>query len=392
MTSAIHGLPVDETVFPARDVVELLRALVAIDSVNPSLVAGAAGETAAADFIENWASHTGLVTHRLEGSPGRPSVIVESRPTSSGKSLLLCGHADTVGPGQMENAFLPRVDGDRLYGRGGYDMKAGLAAALIACREAARLDLPGRVVVAAVSDEEHSSLGVQEVLGRVSVDAAIVTEPTELVVAVAHRGFVWTEIEVIGVSAHGSRPHLGRDAILKTGPILVALEDLNTALRGRTHPRLGRGFVHGSLIAGGREESTIPDRCLLTIERRTLPGESVEDVERDIAELLARCQTADPELMTRTRTILARPPFRIDERAELVTIVREAAADVLRHPVDVAGVSYWADASLIAAAGIPTLLFGPNGDGAHGDLEWVSLSGTVACAQTLVAVAERFCR
>jgi acetylornithine deacetylase len=128
MTNAIHGLPVDETVFPARDVVELLRALVAIDSVNPSLVPGAAGETAAADFIEDWASHAGLVTHRLEGSPGRPSVIVESRPTSGGKSLLLCGHADTVGPGQMENAFLPRVDGDRLYGRGSYDMKAGLAA------------------------------------------------------------------------------------------------------------------------------------------------------------------------------------------------------------------------------------------------------------------------
>jgi acetylornithine deacetylase len=142
-------------------------------------------------------------------------------------------------------------------------MKAGLAAALVACREAARRGL--EVTVAAVADEEHSSLGVQEILR-----------------------------------------HVRADAIMKTGPVLTALADLSERLRGRVHPRLGHGFVHASIIDGGREESTIPDRCTLTVERRTLPGETVEAVERDIAELLDRCRAADPALRVSSRTTLAR--------------------------------------------------------------------------------------
>jgi acetylornithine deacetylase len=304
---------------------------------------------------------------------------------------MLCGHTDTVGLGQMSAPLVPAVDGDRLYARGAYDMKAGLAAALVAAREASRLGLAGEVVVAAVADEEHSSLGVQEVLRHVRTDAAIVTEPTELTVATAHRGFVWTEIEVVGIAAHGSRPHLGKDAILKTGPILVALADLNQRLRSRTHPRLGRGFVHGGLISGGREESTIPDSCVLTIERRTLPGETLDDVERDVADLLASCRTADPELEVHSRTTLARPPFEIDDSADFVGTVTAAVTTALGAPAGLAGVSYWADASLIAAAGIPTVLFGPPGDGAHAQVEWVSIAGTLDCTRGLLATARRFC-
>ncbi|MGH8826187.1 MAG: M20/M25/M40 family metallo-hydrolase, partial [Jiangellaceae bacterium] len=285
----------------------------------------------------------------------------------------------------------PVIEGDRMYGRGTYDMKAGLAAALIAAREASRLNLPGQVIVAAVADEEHSSIGVQEVLAHIRTDAAIVTEPTELTVATAHRGFVWTEIDVVGVAAHGSRPHLGKDAILKTGPILIALSDLNEQLRGRTHPRLGSGFVHGSIIHGGREESTIPDSCRLTIERRTLPGETLEDVERDIAELLSRCRTADPELEASARTTLSRPPFEIADDERIVQSVAKAAMNVLGQPAELAGVSYWADAALIGNAGIPTVLFGPPGDGAHADVEWVSTRGTIDCAATLIRVAQDFC-
>ena len=127
----------------------------------------------------------------------------------------------------------PRVDGDRLHGRGGYDMKAGVAAALIACRDAAALGLAGDVIVAAVADEEHASLGVQEVLAAVRADAAIVTEPTELELIVAHRGFVWSEIEVTGRAAHGSRPHLGVDAIVKTGPILTGARRARRARSAR---------------------------------------------------------------------------------------------------------------------------------------------------------------
>src|SRR3954470_2699826 len=185
------------------DIVDLLSRLVAIDSVNPSLVPGGAGEGEIAAFVRDWAGAAGLEADLLEGTPGRPSVVVRAPGAGGGRTLLLCGHLDTVTVEGMAAPHTPRVDGDRLHGRGAYDMKAGVAAALIAAREAHRAGLRGGVVVAAVADEEHASLGVQEALRAVEADAAIVTEPTELELVVAHKGFVWIEIEVTGVAAHG---------------------------------------------------------------------------------------------------------------------------------------------------------------------------------------------
>lgn len=359
-------------------VARLTADLVAIDSVNPSLVEGGAGEARIAAFIGGWARDAGLEAEVLESTPGRPSVVVHARGTGGGRALLLCGHVDTVTVEGMTVApHDPRIDGDRLYGRGSYDMKAGLAAALVACREAAALGLRGDVVVAAVADEEHASLGVQEVLRSVSADAAIVTEPTELEVVVAHKGFVWIEIEVAGRAAHGSRPHLGEDAIVKAGPILSAIGELDAALAERTHPLLGRGSVHASTIAGGEELSSYPARCTIGLERRTLPGEAVADVEAEIGALLGSATQ---------RTLLVREPFEVDAEAEIVRLLREAAPEA-----PIGGASYWADAAFIAAAGIPTVMFGPGGAGAHAAEEWVSLADTEVVARTLVAVARRFC-
>jgi acetylornithine deacetylase len=374
-----------------EDITALLSALVAIDSVNPALVPGGAGEPEITAFIEGWARDAGLEAERLEATPGRPSVLVTARGRGGGGRLLLCGHTDTVGVERMADPHRPRVEGDRLHGRGAYDMKAGVVAALIAARECARLGLAGDVVVACVADEEHASLGVQEAVRHVAADAAIVTEPTELEVVIAHRGFVWSEIEVEGRAAHGSRPHLGVDAIVKMGPVLTALGELDAALAERTHPRLGRGSVHASLIEGGAELSSYPGRCVLGLERRTLPGETAATIEREIAALLERCAAADPELRAEQRTLLVRDPFEIDEDAELVATVRGAAEEVLGTPVTLAGASYWADAAFIAAAGIPTVMFGPSGEGAHAVEEWVSLRDTEAVARTLVRVAERVC-
>lgn len=371
-----------------EDVIELLTALVSIDSVNPALVSEAAGEARMAEYVQSWATQHGLSAERVEHTPGRPSVIVRSGP-GDGPTLLLCGHLDTVGIDGVTDPFTPRVHGDRLYGRGAYDMKAGLAAALIACRDAHRIGIAGEVVVAAVADEEHASLGVQEALRHVHADAAIVTEPTELRIATAHKGFVWTEIAVTGRAAHGSRPHLGIDAIMKTGPILLALDTLNRELATRrTHPTLGPGTLHASLIDGGREESTIPERCLLTVERRTLPGESRADVEADISDLLRRCRRADPELTVTSRTTLARDPFETGPDEAIVHALQRALVTTDPTPI---GVSYWADSAFIAAAGIPTVIFGPTGEGAHAHTEWVSISGTTECARTLTAVALEFC-
>ena len=327
----------------------------------------------------------------LEETAGRPSVVVRARGTGGGRTLLLCAHLDTVNVEGMTDPHRPRIDGDRLHGRGAYDMKAGLAAALVAARDALGLDLAGDVVVAAVADEEHASLGVREVLRAVGADAAIVTEPTELEVAVAHKGFVWSEVTVRGRPAHGSRPHLGVDAIVGMGRVLVEIGALDGALGSVRHPLLGRPSVHASVIRGGVELSSYPGECVLGLERRTLPGETAAAVEGELAALLDRCRAADPSLEAEHRTTLVREPFEVSRDAEIVALVEAVAAEVLPAPPAVGGVSYWADSAFIAAAGIPTVLFGPGGEGAHATEEWVSLSGTEAVAQTLTGVAERFC-
>ncbi len=372
-------------------VAELLSDLVAIDSVNPSLVAGGAGESEIAAHVARWARDAGLESEVLEATPGRPSVLVLARGTGDGATLLLCGHLDTVTTAGIDDALRPRIDGDRLYGRGAYDMKAGVAAALVACLRARALGLAGDVVVAAVADEEHASLGVQEALRAVRADAAIVTEPTELELVVAHRGFVWSEIEVTGRAAHGSRPHLGIDAIVKAGPVLTAIGALDAALGARTHRLLGRGSVHASVISGGEELSSYPARCVVGLERRTLPGDTQATVEAELERLLAGCRAADPAFAAEARTLLVRDPFEVPAEAPIVAHVREAATGVLGAPPAVTGASYWADAAFIAAAGIPTVMFGPAGEGAHASEEWVSLSSTEAVAEVLVAVAERVC-
>ncbi len=373
------------------DVIELTRALVAIDSVNPSLVPGAAGESEAAAFVAGWAGDAGLEVELVEATPGRPSVVASAPGNGGGRSLLLCGHLDTVGAGAMEAPFEARIEGDRLYGRGAYDMKAGVAAALVACRDAAQLDLAGDVVVAAVADEEHSSLGVQEVLATVGADAAIVTEPTEMEIAIAHKGFAWLEVEVQGRAAHGSRPQLGVDAIVKAGPVLTALGDLDERLGESRHPLLGRGSVHASLISGGNDLATYPARCTIGIERRTLPGEGAAEVERELAKLLGGCREADPLLETSCRTLLVREPLETGEDEPVVATLRETAAEVLGSRPPLSGASFWADSAFIAGAGIPTALFGPGGEGAHAAEEWVSIRDVESCVRVLARTASTFC-
>jgi acetylornithine deacetylase len=373
------------------DVVEVVSALVAIDSVNPSLVEGGAGESAIAAFVSDWAARSGLESTTLEETPGRPTVLVRAPGTGGGRTLMLCGHIDTVNVHDMPDAFVPRVEGDRLHGRGAYDMKAGVGAALLACREAARLGLAGDVVVAAVADEEHSSIGVQEALRALTPDAAIVTEPTEMAVAVAHKGFVWSEIDVAGVAAHGSRPHLGVDAIVKAAPILTAVGRLDADLAATEHPLLGRGSIHASTIKGGVEMSSYPAHCTIGVERRTLPGETAAKVDAEIADILERCRTADPQLVAEHRLTLVREPFEVDGDSEFVKQVVEAASEATGRRPEIGGVSYWADSAFIASAGVPTVLLGPGGHGAHAVDEWVSIDDTEAVTRALVEAAKIVC-
>jgi acetylornithine deacetylase len=366
---------------------ELAAELVAIDSVNPDLVPGAAGEGEAAAFVADRLAEAGLDVQVVEARAGRPSVIAVARGRGGGKTLLLNGHLDTVGVEGMDEPFRPRIADGRLYGRGAYDMKGAVAAAMCAVVDAVRLGLRGDLVLTAVADEELASVGTAAALERVHADAAVVCEPTELRLAVAHKGFAGFEVETSGRAAHGSRPDLGVDAISKMGRVLVELDALDGRLRERSpHPLLGSGSLHASLIAGGQEYSSYPERCVVTGERRTLPGESAADVERELAEVLAAARAADPGLVAEARLLVARDAFELDPEHDLVRAVARAAGGP-----EVVGVPFWADSGLIAAAGIPTVLFGPAGAGAHADVEWVDLASLDRCREVYVEVARALC-
>src|SRR4051794_33333362 len=262
---------------PVSELFELVRELVAIDSVNPEVVPSGAGEGAIARFVAEWLERAGLEVTLQEVVTGRPNVVGTRRGSGAGRSLVFNAHMDTVGVAGMDGPHEARIEGDRLYGRGSYDMKAGLAAAMSAAVSVG--PLAGDVIVAAVIDEEAGALGTRAFIDAYSADGAIVTEPTEEQVAIAHKGFVGFAIETAGRAAHGSRPDEGIDAIVGMGPVLTALGQLDEGLEAeRMHPLLGRASVHASLIEGGQEFSSYPDRCLLTGEWRTLPGDGADDI------------------------------------------------------------------------------------------------------------------
>jgi acetylornithine deacetylase/succinyl-diaminopimelate desuccinylase-like protein len=358
-----------------EDIGALVAGLVAIDSVNPGLVADGPGEGRVARFVVEWLAARGVVATFDEIEPGRPNVI--ARVGAGGdRKLLLLAHTDTVGAGSMRAPFEPRIEGGSCHGRGAYDMKAGLAAAMAAA--AALGDVAGQLVIAAVCDEEAGGIGTRALLASGErFDAAIVPEPTDLEIAVAHKGFVGFEIETSGRAAHGSRPDLGVDAILAMAPVLEALRALDERLRSSTrHRLLGTASLHASLIEGGQEASTYPERCVLTGECRTLPGE-------DVAGLLrAAIERAAPH--ADLRITYTGDAFETPEGAEILGVLaRHAKAPIV-------GADYWADSALLAAAGIPTVLYGPRGAGAHAAEEWVELDSVARLRDVLIATAREF--
>ncbi len=362
------------------DLAELTAALVAIDSINPSLVAGATGEMELACFVADWAERARLDVDLEEAAPGRPNVIAVARGSGGGCSLMLNAHMDTVGVAGMREPFSGRIADGRVYGRGACDMKASLAASLLAAVRAKRLGLRGDVVVTAVADEEVASVGTEAVVARNRTDFAIVTEPTDERLAIAHRGFVGFEIETEGFAAHGSRPDLGVDAIARMGLVLCRLEELSARLAsGTSHALLGTGSVHASLIEGGQEYSSYPASCLLTGERRTIPGETLDQVEAEVRELLG-------DIPGSTRLGISRPPFELPPDAPFVDVVRRCAGDP-----EVVGVPFWADSGLLGAAGIPTVLYGPRGEGLHAEVEWVDIASAERCVDVYLAVAAEVC-
>jgi acetylornithine deacetylase len=363
----------------------LLRDLVAIDSVNPSLVPGAAGEGAIAHAIADHLRRLGLDVELQDAAPGRPNVVGVLEGRARGRSLMFCGHIDTVGVEGMTAPFDPVERDGRLYGRGSQDMKGGVAAMIDAARVVAGQGLAaGRLIIAAVVDEEYASLGADALVTRWRADAAVVTEPTDLEIAIGHKGFAWFEVETKGRAAHGSRPKDGRDAILRMGRVLHELEQLDRRLQSVSpHPLMGTASLHASIIEGGRELSSYPDRCTLRLERRTIPTESDVTVRQQLDEALTKLRGADPEFEATLAPLFSRPPYEIDAAHELPRAL--AAAAKTSKPF--VGMSFWTDAAVLGSAGVPSVLFGPGGAGLHSTEEYVEVQDVLRCRDALAALA-----
>ncbi len=377
----------------AGDARTLTRALVEIDSRNPTLVRGAPGEGACAVFLRDVLDGWGFRTELHDAAPGRPNLVARIGG-GRGRSLMFNGHLDVVGvEGMVHPPFAAEEREGRLFGRGSADMKGGVAAMCAAAYHAANAGIHGEIIIAAVVDEEYESLGTRALLELgVRADAAVVTEPTQLAIMPAHRGFVWLEVEVAGRAAHGSRWDIGVDAIRHTGLLLAELDRVDAEeLPRRTHALLGRGSLHASLIEGGIGMSTYPDRCLLKLERRTIPGESPDAVMQEVERACAAVRARRPTFAADVRLLVTQGPSDVHVDAPLVI----GLADSLRscgEDVSIAGMSAWTDAALLNEAGIPAVCFGPGDIAlAHAAEEYIPLDEIDRATVVMTAFARHWC-
>lgn len=370
---------------PPGDAVALARALVAIDSRNPSLVPDGPGEDACARLLAHTLGEWGFHVELQPVATGRPNVIARIG-TRGGRALLLNGHLDTVGvDGMIHAPWEPDIRNGRLYGRGSTDMKAGVAAMCAAAWKAAHEGIAGEVIIAAVVDEEYESIGTRALVASgVQADAAIVTEPTRLAICPAHKGFVWADLVVRGVAAHGSRYDVGVDAITLASLVVGDMEVYQQrVLMTKSHPLLGRPSLHASIITGGTGLSTYPDLCTVTFERRTIPGEQPADFTRELEESVARVKTFRPELDATIVTGFSQEPNNVDASHAIVRALRSALASTSRD-ARIEGLSCWTDAAILTAAGIPAVCFGPGDIAlAHAREEFVNVAEIEDATDTL---------
>jgi len=375
------------------DALALTRALVQIDSRNPSLSPGAPGEAACAmalrDVLHSWGFHTDL----QDAAVGRPNLVARIGSPRGGRSLMFNGHLDVVGiEGMVHAPFTAEQRNGRIYGRGSADMKGGIAAMCAAAWRTAQSGTRGEIIVAAVADEEYESFGTRVLLERgIRADSAIIAEPTRLCIMPAHRGFAWIEVTISGRAAHGSRWDVGVDAIRHAGLLLSELDRVDADVLPRaTHPLLGRASLHASFVEGGIGMSTYPDRCVLKLERRTIPGETVTDVIAEVEHACAAVRSRRPTFVAEVKLLLAQQPSDVAVDTPLVRDLAHALEEK-GESVRIEGMSAWTDAALLNEAGIPTVCFGPGDIAlAHAAEEYIPVDEIERATDVLTSFAQRW--
>ncbi|MCP4139885.1 MAG: ArgE/DapE family deacylase [Chloroflexi bacterium] len=369
--------------------------LVQINSINPLLTPEGKGEEEISAYVADSLNALGLDVKRSEIAPGRFNVVGALKGSGGGCSLLLNAHMDTVGvEGMTINPFGGELKNGRIYGRGSQDMKGSLAAMMATAKALidANITLKGDLIITGVADEEHSSLGTEALVKEISANAAIVTEPTDMHLCRAHRGFIWFEIETFGRAAHGSRYSEGIDANMRMGRFLAELDKLEQELLTRKgHKLTGPPSLHAALLQGGTEVSTYADRCSLNVERRIVPGENMDDALAEIQEIIDRLAAQDSTFKAKVERTFWREPFEIGHEAEIVQTLDAALGTRLGHLPEHTGQTFWTDAALFADAGMETLLLGPKGYGLHSAEEWVDMGSVLDLAYILTETAIKYC-
>ncbi len=385
--------------------VALAAELIEIDSVNPGLVPGAAGEVKIVDYLAARLTANGFVVERVEVSDTdpRPSLIATHTGTGAGRSIVLNGHLDTVGVSGMTDPFVARIAGDRqtghLHGRGACDMKAGVAAMVVAAETVAAEGPQGDIVLALVADEEHASCGTEAVLERLSErlpDACLVGEPTGLDLAGAHRGYAVIEVEFTGRPAHSAQPELGVNAVTHLGRFITAVLARDAEIASAPgHPIAGNGSLMATVVAGGSSPFLIPATASAVIERRTVPGESLDSGRADVQRILDAMKLQDPAVNATASLSLCRDAWQYDPSAEagaaLASALSRSLATSGGRPPEHVAFPYWMESALWEAAGVPTVVCGPSGGGLHALEEWVELSQVHTFAHRLVDALRTFC-
>jgi acetylornithine deacetylase/succinyl-diaminopimelate desuccinylase family protein len=362
----------------------LLWDLVELPSINPSLEyedAGLTGEEKVATYLEDLAKASGIESKRMEVLPGRENLMIRLKPSGKIKSrIMLTPHMDVVPA--MPDAFLPKIKNGCLFGRGACDTKGSIASffhAFLRLSKEGTRPKNTEIIFVGLVDEEFGQAGSRALAQKgPQADLAIAGEPTNLKVVSAHKGNLWIRISTQGKAAHGSTPQHGTNAITRMYPILEALTiDYPKLLSKKVHPLLGPSTISIGTIRGGSQPNVVPDSCEIDIDRRTIPGETAESVEKEIKHLFRKLKIKSPNFSA-SRSVPC-PPLETDPSIPLVQSFLKAS-----NRRTTIGVPYFTDASPISMGGTPALVYGPgNIAQAHSKNEWVSLEEVEIAEQSI---------